>query len=439
MRFYSFFTVILLTAVVAASGLPNISTKAGNFTLGKKPYPPGTRKKWIASGRVLSAVPEKTFSKQKSSSGYADNSAGLPPVGNQGSEGSCVHWAGTYAVKTHCMKRKNPTLDITQPSGQASPRFTYNLSNAGQDYGGWGHEPFELFMRYGCPDLLQLPYVAGHYSFLPDIDDFVEGLFRRTTNYVWAWDWDPSSNEVEQLKLHLDNGGVASVAVYANSSMSGWSAGDAPWVGSSCDYYNLNHMVCVCGYGPGWYKIMNSWGAGWGSNGFMIVDANYFENYFGDCMFPIESSYSPVTNYATIIVNHDRRSDIRSMIFDVNETVSWNFAPTPKDFPKGTGVHYTDYRSDLNLAVDLTFSPWNNFTNDIALDVKDSVSSIAGTINSFSVIYKGKTNSSHDTPVSVPDNNGQYASDSIKFFLVPEPGIIMIMSLMVISAFRRDN
>ena len=202
-----------------------------------------------------------------------------------------------------------------------------------------------------------------------------------------------------------------------------WSAGDSPWIGepSTYDEYPnfLNHMVCVCGYGPGWYKIMNSWGSGWGSNGFIIVDADYFEDYFGDCMFPIEGSYSPVINYVTLQIQHGRRSDIQSMILNVNATESWNFAPTPKDLPKGTGIHYTDVRDNLNLAIDLTFADWNYINDNLTLTVKDSVSSYSGIINSFILEENIDSYSSDDTPEAVPDNNGLSASVTITS--VPEP------------------
>ena len=430
--------VTLIVTVTLADNLPVLKTKVGEFKLGKKPYPQGTREKWIASGRALSSIPELQNSKMKSSSGEADNSSGLPPVGDQGGEGSCVHWAGTYAVKSYYMKKNNPVLDITLPSGQASPRFTYNLSNGGNDDGGWGHEPFEIFMRYGCPDLAQLPYVAGQYSFLPAIDDFVEGLHRRTIDYVWAWDWTPSSNEIEQLKLHLDNGGVASVAVYASqSSFNSWSAGDPPWVGTACDYNDLDHMVCVCGYGPGWYKIMNSWSTGWGSNGFIIVDAGYFENYFGDCMFPVEGSYSPITNYTTLHIQHGRRSDIQSMVFEVNGTESWNFAPTPEDLPKGTGTHYKDGRDDLDIAIDLTNAKWSYTNDNITLRTKDLVSGYSGTINSFILKRNTETFLSSDTPENIPDNNGNYASVSIN--IIPEPNSVFLISFFFFSCVLARN
>ena len=42
-----------------------------------------------------------------------------------------MHWAGAYYTKTDNMKRQDPTLNETKTSNQCSPRFTYNLTNAG--------------------------------------------------------------------------------------------------------------------------------------------------------------------------------------------------------------------------------------------------------------------------------------------------------------------
>jgi len=116
------------------------------------------------------------------------------------------------------MKRVNPALDVKATINQCSPRFTYNLSNSGVDDGGYGHEPFEIFMRYGVASLRQLPYTAGQYTALPTVEDFVEGLHRRTTNYVWVWEWDPTTTQINELKAFLDMGGVAVAGVYSSQS-----------------------------------------------------------------------------------------------------------------------------------------------------------------------------------------------------------------------------
>ena len=182
---------------------------------------------------------------------------------------------------------------------------------------------------------------------------------------------------------------------------------------------------------------MNSWGTGWGSNGFIIVDADYFENYFGDCMFPIEGSYSTITNYTTLQIQHGRRSDIQGMIMEVNGTEYWNFAPTPVDLPKGTGDHYKDTRDDLNVAIDLTFASWNYTNDNLVLRVKDNVSSYSGTVNSFILKKNTKTFLSTDTPEAVPDNNGQFASVSITS--VPEPYSIFSIVFCLIAFYSRSR
>ena len=410
-----------LKSVDADEPLPEIVTRYGRFKLGKKPYPPGTRDQWIAEGRVLAAAPEGYFPRGLTLKGAADNKGYLPPIGNQGSEGSCVHWAGTYYVKTATMKRFNPSLNITATSNQCSPRFTYNLTNAGTDNGGYGHEPFEIFQRYGVPSLAQKPYVSGQYTTLPTLNDFIEGLHRRSTNYVWVWDWDPTTTEINELKAYLDAGGVASCAVYAESTFDSWSRGDPPWVGPSCTANDLNHMVTVCGYGSGWYLIANSWGTSFGSNGYIYVDANYFENYIGDVMYPLEGAYTPATNYAKLSVTHDRRSDLRDLVLTVNGTTVWSNAPTPKNLPKGTGSYDTDSRDHLNVAIDLSLVSWGTPDNVVTARVADRVSGTSGNITNFSVRFNGTEYFCTAVPVAVPDNSS-YGYAAVQIGEPAQPG-----------------
>ena len=392
-----------------SNSLPRLVTAHGTFKLGKKPYPAGTREKWIAEGRALGKAPEGYVQRARTLKGSADNRSILPPIGNQGSEGSCVHWAGAYNTKTANMKRQNPALNVTQASNQCSPRFTYNLTNAGEDNGGWGHEPFEIFMRYGGASLAQKPYVAGQYSTLPTVADFVEGLHRRTADYVWVWQWGPTTTQINELKAWLDAGGVAACAVYAEDTFDAWGPGDAPWVGTACTEASINHMVTVCGYGPGYYLVANSWGTSFGSNGYIVVSSSYFEKYFSDVMYPIEGTYEPATRYAKVSIAHGRRSDVRSLAFSVNGTTVWSNAPTPKNAPKGTGTYDTDSRDNLQLAVDLTGAAWGA-DNMVAVQCRDQVGGTQGTLDSLSVVADGLSYDSADTPVTVPDNTGAAAA-----------------------------
>lgn len=416
-------TLLLILPVIASAQdadepLPVFHSRYGTFKLGKKPYPAGTRDAWIAEGRVLAAAPEGYFPRSTTLKGAAYNKAYLPPIGNQGSEGSCVHWAGTYYVKTATMKRMNPALNVTATSNQCSPRFTYNLTNCGEDNGGYGHEPFEIFQRYGVASLAQKPYSAGSYVTLPTTTDFIEGLHRRSTNYVWVWDWNPTTTEINELKAYLDAGGVAACAVYAESTFDAWNSGDSPWVGATCDSSDLNHMVTVCGYGSGWYLIANSWGTSFGSNGFIYVDSDYFENYVGDVMYPLEGVYTPATNYAKLNVTHARRSDLQELVLTVNGSTVWNNSPLPKNLPKGTGSFDTDTRANLNVAIDLSLVSWGA-ANVVTGRVADRVSGTTGSITNFSVRYNGTEYFCATTPVTVPDNTSYgYAPVQLS---TPEP------------------
>ena len=386
--------------------------------VGKKPYPAGTRAQWIAQGRVLGRAPEGAFHRNKALKGAADNRSYLPPIGDQGSENSCVHWAGTYYCKTANMKRMNPSLNITATSNQCSPRFTYNLSNGGSDGGGYGHEPFEIFMRYGVPSLQQKP-IAGGYTILPTVADFVEGLHRRTTNYVWLWEWEPESSQITELKAFLDAGGVAVAGVDADSSFDAWSSGDMPWVGETCTEDDINHMVTVCGYGTGYYLVANSWGTGYGSNGYIVVDSDYFENYFSDVMYPLEGTYTPVTSYAKLQIEHGRRSDIRNLLFSVNGLTVWSNSPLPRNLPAGTGTYDEDTRSGWELAVDLSSVTWSGATVVTACCADRVVGTVAGRITNFTVRFNGTNFVSGSTPVTIPDNNAVGAAASVAFTAGP--------------------
>ncbi len=402
-----------------------------NFKLGKRPYPPGTRDKWIAEGRVLGSAPKHSIRRpfsskglaetgRKGSSGSANNSTNLPTIGDQGSENSCVYWSGAY-VKTAILKYQNPLLDISNPANQCSPRFGYNLSNGGTDCGAYGHEPFEIFMRYGAPSWQQVPYVDGEYTNLPVIADFVEGLHRRSTNYVWLWAWNPDAAQIEELKQLLDDGGTASCGVYSDSSFSTRDADDPPWVGAVCTSAQLNHMVTVCGYGSNWYLVANSWGTDWGSNGFTYVDANYFENYFGDVFYPLEGVYTPATNYITLKVTHSLRSDLQDMQLLINGSVARSFPPTPQDMPTNSGgIYLTDNRDDLNLAVDLSLANWHASSNRVTIRIGDRKSGTTGTIQNFTVVYNGATYSSTTTPVNIPDLTGYGSNDVLLYRLDTE-------------------
>lgn len=420
---FIFCACIYVQSIFAADAV--VHTSYGTFQLGKKPYSPGTRERFIQEKRALPAPPDGTILLSTSPRGYANNTADLPPIGNQGSEGSCVHFAGTYAVKSYYMNQIEGGGLITVTP--ASPRFTYNLTNSGDDNGGYGHEPFEIFMRFGCPTLDQLPYTAGQYSFLPDIEDFREGLHRRTESYVWLYDWQPTAAQITQLKNILDAGNIGVVGVNASDwNFSTWgSDGDyTPYSGSACSFYDIDHMVCLCGYGDGWYLIANSWGTSFGSNGFIYVDANYFENYVSDFMYPIEGSYAASTHRLECSITHPYRSQITDMNITINGASTWNYAPLSPEMP-GDTTYSSDLRNDVDVAIDISDAGWPVTSGTLSFSCKDTGYGSQGTLDDVRVITPDNVFISSETPVSIPDDNGSSAE---VIFSLNEPPVALFIS-----------
>ena len=72
-----------------------------------------------------------------------DLSNQMPPVGDQGSQGSCTAWATTYYYKTY-QEGQEQGWDLSDFSHRYSPAWTYNQINSGFDGGSWPGDAMEL-------------------------------------------------------------------------------------------------------------------------------------------------------------------------------------------------------------------------------------------------------------------------------------------------------
>jgi hypothetical protein len=96
-----------------------------------------------------------------------DLSSELPPVGNQGSEGSCVGWAVGYSTKTLQDVSVNHWLpdDATH---EFSPSWIYNQINGGQDKGSSVSTALNLLVNSGIDTVSSFPYVDGDFLTQPN-------------------------------------------------------------------------------------------------------------------------------------------------------------------------------------------------------------------------------------------------------------------------------
>ena len=203
-----------------------------------------------------------------------DNSAYLPPVGDQGEQGSCVAFAFGYYCKTYAEVKEHGWSQFDL-SHQYSPAYIYNQAQLWEDQGMYFADAMTLMQQLGCCSWTQMPYDDNNWRDWPFEAAYKEALKYRVGN-AYALDTTLGSS-LDSIKAHLASGriGVLGLYVYQNFQ----------YIGSFNNTYCMaqvsggnqgGHAVAVVGYddamatadGVGAFRCVNSWGTNWGASGF---------------------------------------------------------------------------------------------------------------------------------------------------------------------------
>lgn len=353
-----------------------------------------------------------------------DLSSQMPPVGNQGEEGSCVAWAMGYYHKTHT-EWKEQGWNVSLAENQFSPRFMYNLINGGADNGAYFDDAMKCLVDIGCANMALCPYTWGNYTNWPSETAFVFALqYRGAGQYYIDCSGDAGLNLV---KTQLNNGYtvVLGINVYGNFDNIG-AYNNIYCVAQRTGTNRGGHAVTIVGYddamvtadGTGAFKLVNSWGTNWGAYGYFwmsyeaVKDANLSHRqayYVTD-----KIGYNPTLRLRTKLT-HNARTRIG---------IQFGFGPTTS--PRGT-------KNFLNFLIGTQANqPFPN--NNLVFDMTDNIPSLApdslmfircidntndglsGTINYFSSEIVGLLSQvSTETPVTIPNyNTAVYARLSLK-------------------------
>jgi len=342
-----------------------------------------------------------------------DLSSQMPPVGNQGSQGSCVGWAMGYYHKTHTEWIEHG-WDIKLPQNQCSPAFLYHLMNGGSDNGAYFDDATKIIVDNGVATMSLMPYSQSDYTTWPSESAFEGALQFRgmTANYVSVAD----DNGLNIIKTQLANGltAVLGISVYGNfDNISTYK--NTYCVANITGSNRGGHAVTFVGYddtmttddGKGAFKMVNSWGTGWGKSGYWWMSYQAVENgtlsqlsayYVTD-----RTAYTPLL-IARAQVTHAARTRVG---------IQFGFGPTST--PRGT----KDFFSLMMPTNTNRAFPGSN----MVFDLTDNMASIGsdslmflrcldkasdgntGTINYFSAQLGATSKVSIDPPVSIPDYN----------------------------------
>lgn len=215
------------------------------------------------------------------------------PIGDQGSEGSCVGWGVGYAA--HGITRYiNNTIHQSNWGGASrSAAYVYNqikISNCGS--GSYPNDAMNLIKNQGQCSNSQMPYVAGGCYTQPTTQQRTWAAGRKSNGWFYV-----NTTSVDDIKYYLSQN--YPVAACFDVNLSFYDARNYNYVWSSLyGSRRGGHCVCIVGYNDTTrqFKVQNSWGSGWGRSGYFYVTYDNITrgafNWLG-CILPNAAANSP--------------------------------------------------------------------------------------------------------------------------------------------------
>jgi C1A family cysteine protease len=249
-----------------------------------------------------------------------DLTSHMPPVGNQGSQGSCVAWSTGYYYKSF-HEGLQQGWSLVDNNHQFSPAFLFNqrLNNKCQiDQGWYIGSAMEMLQQKGDVSIASFPYNADDSCTQPTSAQLQTARTYRAANFGAFFINDRDnvgyySNDLTPLKQHLASGNmiVFAIPIYDefyeldNSSPSTSCMMDVP--SSSSDIWG-SHAIAIVGYDDAAqrFKLRNSWGTNWGCNGDAYLTYDFVRDYVHEAWWMTDITkdttslvYLPIINRAS--------------------------------------------------------------------------------------------------------------------------------------------
>ncbi|MGD8912469.1 MAG: C1 family peptidase [Candidatus Thiodiazotropha sp.] len=213
-----------------------------------------------------------------------DLSGNFPEPGNQGEQGSCVGWATGYALKSY-QEKVEEQWAFTQAT-IFSPAWIYNQINGGQDQGSRIDDAMQLIIDRGAATWQNMPYDDSNYTNQPSQQAIAQAANYKALQYR-------SISSAQQMKAALANRTpvVAGIMIYEDLyRLSGPNAVYNTTTGSELG----GHAVTLVGYDDnqfgGAFKVINSWGTGWGDDGYFWLPYNMLWSVMGQALVLTDAS-----------------------------------------------------------------------------------------------------------------------------------------------------
>ena len=218
----------------------------------------------------------------------------FPPIGDQGSYGTCVAWSVGYNLKTALNAIDNhwTPAQLADPVNQTSPKDLWMgipLDSKAPYCRGTIFEPaFNVLMTDGVSNMKVVPYKnlgSCNGTIVGDSTNRIASF-----NHVVSGGGLPS---VKQIKAYLSDTVPLAFSAKLGDRFMAW---DDDRVISSDTYLQPDmdhayHAMVLSGYDDSRhaFRVRNSWGTSWGDHGSIWVDYDFFINHFCDDVFEMKN------------------------------------------------------------------------------------------------------------------------------------------------------
>lgn len=208
-----------------------------------------------------------------------DLSSSLPPIGNQGRQGSCTSWAITYYLKSFQEKIESG-LPYSNNSIM-SPAYTYNQISQGVCEGTALQSTLEILKQKGAVSLESFPYLDYSCNIQPTESQNIEAEANKIDDYEYL----SGENMTLEMKTLINNQTPIIISAFLDSEFGVIDGfGLTAYREHTVDYTVPGgcHAMLVVGYSDQYnaFKVVNSWGEDWGDDGFIWIDYLAFDNVF---------------------------------------------------------------------------------------------------------------------------------------------------------------
>lgn len=203
-------------------------------------------------------------------------SLAMPSVRYQGTEGSCVAFAVTYARACE-QYYKTGAVKYSDAENVFSPEYVFNQVSEQDGTGSVIVKSLNLIKNQGVCTWRSMPYSATNgCSVMPTAEQMAEAANYKITSYSRIINSDHTT-----IKSMIAGNHAVIASFTVDQSFYNATTG---FIWKSLTGNCGSHTMALCGYDDAKhaYKAINSWGTAWGDAGYIWIDYDFF---------PVTASY----------------------------------------------------------------------------------------------------------------------------------------------------